>query len=54
MSYEDYRAKCRQDPEYRRVEKRLKLRLDIADAIFNLRMWWYYLWNERTMPSQGD
>jgi ribosome-binding protein aMBF1 (putative translation factor) len=38
MSYEEYLAKRRRDPEYRKVEKRLKPILDLADDVFNLRM----------------
>jgi hypothetical protein len=40
MSYQEYLAKRRQDPEYRKVEKRLKPILDFKDAIFDLRMKW--------------
>ncbi|MEE8390713.1 MAG: helix-turn-helix transcriptional regulator [Anaerolineae bacterium] len=38
MSYEEYRAKRRQDPEYRKVERRLKPSLDLADDVFHLRV----------------
>jgi transcriptional regulator with XRE-family HTH domain len=38
MSYEEYVAKRRQDPEYREVERRLRPILDLADDVFNLRM----------------
>lgn len=39
MNHREYLAKRRQDPEYRRVERRLKWRLDLADALFRVRMW---------------
>lgn len=38
MSYKEYLAKRRRDPEYRKVEKRLKPILDLADDVFDLRM----------------
>ncbi len=38
MNYEEYRAKRRQDPEYRQVEKQLKPILDLADNVLRLRM----------------
>ena len=38
MNYEEYRAKRRQDPEYRKVEKQLKPILDLADNVLRLRM----------------
>jgi transcriptional regulator with XRE-family HTH domain len=38
MSYEEYRAKRRQNPEYREVERQLKPILDLADDVFHLRM----------------
>jgi len=37
-NYEEYLAKRRQDPEYRKVEKRLKPILDLADNVLRLRM----------------
>ena len=39
MKREEYLAKRRQDPEYRRVERRLKLWLDFLDAVFCVKMW---------------
>jgi transcriptional regulator with XRE-family HTH domain len=38
MNREEYRAKRRQDPEYREVHRRLKPILDLADNVFRLRM----------------
>ena len=38
MSYKEYRAKRRQDPEHREVARRLKPILDLADNVFRLRM----------------
>ena len=39
MKHDEYLAKRRQDPEYRKVERRLKLWLDFLDAVFYVRMW---------------
>ena len=39
MKREEYLAKRRQDPEYRKVERRLKLWLDFLDAVFCVKMW---------------
>jgi len=36
---EQYLAKRRQDPEYRKTERRLKPYLDLLDFLFNVRMW---------------
>ena len=38
-SLEEYRTKRRQDPEYRKVERRLKPWLDFLDAMFYVKMW---------------
>lgn len=38
MKHEEYQAKRRRDPEYRKVEKRLKPVLDLLDGMFCLRM----------------
>ena len=37
-NYDEYLAKRRQDPEYRKVEKQLKPILDLADNVLRLRM----------------
>lgn len=38
MDFESYVAECRRDPEYRKVAKKLKPILDLADEVFDLRM----------------
>jgi transcriptional regulator with XRE-family HTH domain len=38
MDLESYVVKCREDPEYREVEKRLKPIMDLADEVLELRM----------------
>jgi len=39
MNYEEYLAKRRQDPEYRKAERQLKRYLDLLDLLFNIKMW---------------
>lgn len=38
MDHQSYLARCRQDPEYREVENRLKPFMDLADEVLRLRM----------------
>lgn len=38
MDYKEYQAKRRQDPEYRKVAKRMKPWLDFCDWLFRIKM----------------